>query len=213
MLRVSHCSKPIAHQDKRGCTERRASRRRRSAETGDVETPTRHRQASENGCGLSGPQRDQPRLASWSTLSAGRRRATPWPCLGRSRWPRTLVQADPVGSSTATAETPEQPDGQLPRPSSIGATGQPTPQRRHPRSTANLSPDQGQLALDASQVGNPAGPIDDTDTLTVSPPTPVRRNRVGGMCERCRVWIDVGAGETVRFGGRDMLRCHPSCAR
>ena len=39
----------------------------------------------------------------------------------------------------------------------------------------------------------------------------VERNRVAGACARCGRWLRPGDGEAVRFGTREVFRCHPSC--
>lgn len=36
-------------------------------------------------------------------------------------------------------------------------------------------------------------------------------NRVAGQCERCGVRIEVGAGQIVQMGTRDVLACRPAC--
>lgn len=36
-------------------------------------------------------------------------------------------------------------------------------------------------------------------------------NRVAGRCERCGARVEVGAGQVVRQGGRDVLACRPTC--
>ena len=36
-------------------------------------------------------------------------------------------------------------------------------------------------------------------------------NRVAGVCERCTRWLPVGAGEVVRYGRRQWVRCYPRC--
>jgi type IV secretion system protein VirD4 len=41
----------------------------------------------------------------------------------------------------------------------------------------------------------------------------IERNRIKGGCDRCRTWLEIGEGETVHYGGRDLLRCYPSCRR
>ncbi len=36
-------------------------------------------------------------------------------------------------------------------------------------------------------------------------------NRVAGVCERCTTWLPVGAGQVVRYGRRQWVRCYPRC--
>jgi type IV secretion system protein VirD4 len=43
------------------------------------------------------------------------------------------------------------------------------------------------------------------------PETKREANRVAGVCERCTRWLPVGAGEVVRYGRRQWVRCYPRC--
>lgn len=73
------------------------------------------------------------------------------------------------------------------------------PARPAPRRTGSQSNrSSGQTQLDFT-----------TPTLTTDETS---RNRVAGRCERCGGRVEVGAGTVTRFGGRDVVRCHPACA-
>ena len=37
-------------------------------------------------------------------------------------------------------------------------------------------------------------------------------NRVAGQCERCGARVEVGAGQIVRMGARDVLACRSACS-
>jgi hypothetical protein len=36
-------------------------------------------------------------------------------------------------------------------------------------------------------------------------------NRIAGKCERCGTRVEVGAGQIVREGSRDVIACRPTC--
>jgi len=81
------------------------------------------------------------------------------------------------------------------------------PSPRQPRSADSTTPNgtrrvrpvppgQAQLDLDTE--------VDRGDELVV--------NRVAGRCERCGTRIEVGAGQVVQMGARDVLACRPACS-
>ncbi|MBI5738863.1 MAG: type IV secretory system conjugative DNA transfer family protein [Mycolicibacterium neoaurum] len=103
-------------------------------------------------------------------------------------WPHQGTSPEPVLDPTVVAESVAnlpKPRGQRDdRPLTSGAHGRPA-----------RPADRGQGQLDLAHT------LDE----------PSDRNRVAGVCETCGKRLPVGAGTTVSFGGRTVIRCHPAC--
>jgi hypothetical protein len=92
--------------------------------------------------------------------------------------------------------------GHLPRPHHPRAdrtVPQAPPRRARPGNG------EGQAQLDFA--ATPDQPATDTEIVDGG----VAHNRVAGTCERCGARLAVGAGTVTHFGGREVLRCQPTC--
>jgi len=105
-------------------------------------------------------------------------------------WPQGATSPQPVLDPTVVAESVAN----LPRPRAQRDGWLAGGGARHPRPARATDRMQGQLDL--------------TEALEDEP---VEANRVAGRCERCAARVQVGAGTTVVFGGRSVIRCHPAC--
>jgi type IV secretion system protein VirD4 len=81
--------------------------------------------------------------------------------------------------------------------------------RRPERSNAPPAADTYGRPPSAAGTGNVVAltrPVDSDDGGDGHEP-----NRVAGVCERCTTWLPVGAGEVIRYGRRQWVRCYPRC--
>ncbi|MGH3441169.1 MAG: type IV secretory system conjugative DNA transfer family protein [Nitriliruptorales bacterium] len=104
-------------------------------------------------------------------------------------WPEGTTSPEPVLDPTVVAES----GANLPRPRVQRDDHAAGSGARLPRPARPADRMQGQLDLVAS--------LDE----------PVEANRIAGTCERCGARVPVGAGTTSAFGGRIVIRCHPTC--
>jgi len=104
-------------------------------------------------------------------------------------WPHEGTFPEPALDPTVVAESVANLPSPRGQRDDRGAAGETRPLRPG-RPTDRL---QGQLDL--------APTLDD----------PIDANRVAGVCERCSARLPVGSGATVDFGGRTVIRCHPTC--
>ncbi|MFP5487823.1 MAG: TraM recognition domain-containing protein, partial [Acidimicrobiia bacterium] len=94
-----------------------------------------------------------------------------------------VIDRDALAESLAKFPSPRQP-----------RSGNPTVQNGT-RPVRPVPPGQSQLDLDPE--------LDRDDELLV--------NRIAGRCERCGTRVEVGAGQIVQSGTRDVLACRPAC--
>ena len=140
-----------------------------------------------------------------------------------STCPLTELPSD-VPGPVLDPNSVQDPTRRLPRPTSPA----PDPNRSGtlPRPATTSGHSASRPAADAGAGRSSSGsqlrlvPFDTADLPDEAPSATddgadpadgVERNRVAGACARCGRWLRPGDGEAVRFGTREVFRCHPSC--
>jgi type IV secretion system protein VirD4 len=138
----------------------------------------------------------------------------PTPPEGLATCPLTDQPADAPGSVPDLAVV-EDPAARLPagpRPNHNGRRPSVKPARpangQHATNEQRPPPAGRGVGSRAADTGNvvPFAKPDDRDSEAGR-----EANRVAGVCERCTTWLPVGAGEVVRYGRRQWVRCYPRC--
>jgi type IV secretion system protein VirD4 len=91
---------------------------------------------------------------------------------------------------------------------SVGHLPTPRRSRRHEPTT---TPTRSSPPRPAPRTNRSSGQTQLDLFTTPAPGDDAANNRVAGRCERCGTRVEIGAGTTTRFGGREILRCHPAC--